>query len=264
MIYKYVPKPFKKYYKRLYWRVFYNYIGSLGILKKIEFLNYGYADEGVQIKDFTWKTLNQVNKNLYLHLMKQATIDGKNFIEIGCGRGAGLNLLTEHYKPARAVGVDISDRNIKLAKKMNKGNIVEFYRADAEKQIFPDKSFDVILNLESAHCYASKFNFFKNVHSIMKDDGRFLYSDLFWGEEQINSIEKQLTEIGFEILKKEDITQPVLRAINVLADIRKYCAGTSLSPKKYINNFLAVEDSTLNEGFKSGYIKYLFYTLKNK
>ena len=77
-------------------------------------------------------------------------------------------------------------------------------------------------------------------------------------------MEKQLTEIGFEIEKKEDITQPVLRAINVLADIRKYCAGTSLSPKKYINNFLAVEDSSLNEGFKSGYIKYLFYTLKNK
>lgn len=262
MIYKYVPRPFKKHYKKFFWRFFYNYIGTFGLMRRAKFLNHGYASEGTKKEEFTLRTLNTLNKNLYLHLMKHAEIDGKNYMEIGCGRGAGLALLTEHYKPSRCVGVDLSDANIRFGKKLCKGLKVEFKRGDAEKQIFPDNSFDVVLNLESSHCYASKINFYKNVYSILKNGGRFLYSDLFWGDYLIEEMEKQFTQTGFVTEKKENITKPVFRSIEIQADVRNYYVQGSMTPQKYLGNFVAVQGSELHEGIKTEAIKYMFYVLR--
>lgn len=266
MIYKYVPKPLKKYYKKFFWRFFYNYIGTIGILRKARFLNHGIVenDEEIEFNEYNPLLFRKLSQNLYLHLMREATIDKKNYLEIGCGRGAGLELLMNHYKPNRAVGVDISDTNIRYGRKLNKGNGVEFKRGDAEKQIFPDKSFDVVLNLESSHCYASKVNFYKNVFSVLKQDGTFLYSDLFWYDHLTEEMEKQFDEIGFYIDKKEDITKPIMRSIELQHEIRKYYVNGKISPNKKLSDMVALPGTPLYEGLKNGTIKYLFYVLKKK
>ncbi len=266
MIYKYVPKPLKKHYKKLFWRVFYNYIGTIGILRKARFLNHGIIEDGETIELDAYNPLlfRKLSQNLYLHLMREATIDGKNYLEIGCGRGAGLELLMNHYKPAKAVGVDISDANIRYGKKLNKGNAVEFIRGDAEKQIFPNKSFDVVLNLESSHCYASKMNFYKNVFAILKDDGTFLYSDLFWHDDQTAAMEKQFDELGFYIEKKTDNTKPIMRSIELQASIRKHYVKGKISPNKKLSDMVALPGTPLYDGLTNGTIKYLFYVLKKK
>lgn len=264
-IYKYVPKPFKKHYKKLFWRVFYNYIGTVGTMRKARFLNHGIVEEGFQLpKVYDPLLFRKLSQNLYLHLMKEATIDGKNYLEIGCGRGAGLDLLMTKYKPSRATGVDISDANIRFGKKLNKGNGVVFKRGDAEKQIFRDKTFDVVLNLESSHCYASKVNFYKNVISILKDDGTFLYADLFWFDHLTLEMEKQFDDIGFKIIKKEDITPSIMRSIELQAGIRQFYVKGKVSPNKKLSDMIALPGTPLYEGLKNGTIKYLFYVLKKK
>jgi SAM-dependent methyltransferase len=264
MIYKHIPKPLKKYYKKFFWRVFYNYIGTVGVLKKARFLNHGILEEDYEFNGYDPLLFRKLSQNLYLHLLKEAIIDGKNYLELGCGRGAGLDLLMSHYKPVRAVGVDISDTNIRYGKKLNKGNGVEFIRGDAEKQIFPDKSFDTVLNLESSHCYASKINFYKNVKAILKEDGTFLYSDLFWFDQMTAEMEKQFEEVGFYIAKKEDITPSVMRSIELQAGIRKYYVKGKVSPNKKLSDMIALPGTPLYEGLKNGTIKYLFYVLKKK
>jgi len=263
-IYKYVPKPLKKYYKKFFWRVFYNYIGTVGIMRKTRFLNHGILEEEIEMRlnEFNPLLFRKLSQDLYLHLLKEATIDGKNYLEIGCGKGAGLDLLIDHYKPARCVGVDISDTNIRFGRKLNKGNGVEFKRGDAEKQIFPDKTFDVVLNLESSHCYASKLNFYKNVKAILKDDGTFLYSDLFWYDHLTVEMEKQFEEVGFNIDKKEDITLSIIRSIELQAKIRTYYVKGKISPNKKLSDMIALPGTPLYDGLKNGTIKYLFYVLK--
>ena len=266
MIYKYVPRPLKKHYKKLFWRVFYNYIGTVGILRKARFLNHGIveSDADIEFSEYNPLLFRKLSQNLYLHLMREAEIDGKHYLEIGCGRGAGLELLMNHYKPARAVGVDISDSNIRYGKRLNKGNGVELKRGDAEKQIFPDKSFDVVLNLESSHCYASKLNFYKNVKAILKDDGTFLYSDLFWYDHLTAEMEKQFDDLGFYIVKKEDNTKPIMRSIELQAQVRQYYVKGKVTPNKKLSDMVALPGTPLYDGLTNGTIKYLFYVLKKK
>ena len=264
MIYKWIPKPYKKHYKKLFWRVFYNYIGTVGTLSPTRFLNHGYAEEGTTMQDYSLKTLGILNQKLYLHLFEQANPDGKQVIEIGCGRGAGLALLNEHYKPAGCTGVDLSDANVRRGRKLCKGLNVKFVRGDAEKQIFPDKTFDIAFNLESSHCYASKRKFYENVHAILKDDGCFVYSDLFWLDTLIAEMEKEFEEVGFYIDKKEDITPQVFRSITIQSELRKYFVEGSLTPNKLINNFVAMPGSELYNSLSDGTVKYNLYVLKKK
>jgi len=264
MIYRWLPKGLKAPYKKLFWRVFYNYIGTVGRLKPARFLNHGYAEEGVTIQDFTLMTLRKLHQDLYLHLFEQVAPDGKHVIEIGCGRGAGLALLNEQYKPAGSVGIDLSDSNIRRGKKLCKGLNVELKRGNAEKQMFPDKTFDIVFNLESSHCYVSKRKFYENVYAILKDDGCFVYADLFWLDSLIEEMEKEFEEVGFYIEKKENITDQTFRSIEIMSFARKYFVEGSHVPKKLLNNFVAAPGSELFESLKNGTVKYNLYVLRKK
>lgn len=241
--------------------MFYNYIGTLGRLRPARFLNHGYAEEGVDVSNIPLENLVKLAQNLYLHLFQQVSPDGKHVIEIGCGRGSGLAVLNTYYKPALSVGVDLSDANIRKGRKNCAGMNVDFVRGDAEKQIFPDKTFDLAFNLESSHCYASKKDFFKNVHAILKDDGTFVYSDAFW-HTTIEATEKELEESGFYIVKKEDITSGVFRSIEIKAALKNYYFKRVYKPENTMNNFVAGPGSQMYECFKNGTIKYNLYVLK--
>lgn len=264
IIYKRLPEFLKTPYKWLFWRFFYNYINAFGRLKPVKFLNHGYAEEGVSIKDFTLKTLGKLHQNLYMHLFKQASPEGKHIVEIGCGRGAGLAHMMKNFKPARAVGVDISDLNIRRGKKLCERFDVEFVRGNAEKQLFPDKTFDIVFNLESSHCYVSKRKFYENVFAILKDDGCFIYADLFWLDSLIEEMEKEFEEVGFYIDKKENITQQVNRSIELQAELRKYFVKGNSAMDKLLNNFIALPGTELHQSLLDGTVKYILYVLKKK
>lgn len=264
MIYRWIPKPLKKYYKKLYWRLFYNYIGTFGMLSPVKFLNHGYAEEGVSIDNSTFKDLGKLAQNLYLHLFEQASPDGKHILEIGCGKGSGLALMNEHYKPVRCVGLDLSDTNIRRCKKLYSDLNIEFIRGDAEKQIFPNKTFDVVFNLESSHCYFSKRKFYENVHNILRDDGYFIYSDLFWHDYLIKEMENEFDEVGFYIEKKEDITPQVFRSIEIKSFVWQYYVADGLAPKEMLNNFVSGPGSELHGLFEDGTVKYNLYVLRKK
>jgi len=271
MIYELVPKPFKNAYKKLYWKVYYNFMASYSakygaVVYPRQFMNYGYAtsdDIGMKLGS---ETSQELQIKSYLNLMQNAPIDGKAVIEIGCGKGGGCNLFYTHFKPKKIVGVDISKENIVICQKRYKDTSIEFLQGDAEKQIFPNNSFDVVLNLESSHCYPLRIAFFKNVYSILNKDGYFLYVDLFWSTQDTLDIEKQLTETGFKFIKKEDITQNIVLSLELQGDRNK----DILKKLKYLKSFgfmkniIATTDSVTYAGFKNGPIKYMLYVLKKE
>jgi len=264
MIYEHLPKSLKAPYKKFYWRLFYNYIGIVGKLRPAKFLNHGFAEEGVTIDNISLSDLGKLPEKLYLHLFEQAPPTGKHVIEIGCGRGAGLALMQEYYQPARTVGLDLSDTNIGRCKKLYRNLNIEFIRGNAEKQIFPDETFDVVFNLESSHCYVSKRKFYENVHSILKDNGYFVYSDAFWYDPLIEAMEKEFDEIGFDLEKKEDISSQVFHAIEIKSIIKEYYAQGPSKPKNVMNNFVAGPGSEMYEYFRNGSVKYFLYVLRKK
>jgi ubiquinone/menaquinone biosynthesis C-methylase UbiE len=264
MIYERLPKFLKAPYKKIFWRLFYNYIEIAGKLRPAKFLNHGYAEEGVTIDNISLAEVGQLPYNLYMHLFEQAPPTGKHVLEIGCGRGAGLAHMKEQYQPERCVGLDLSDANIRRCKKLYSNLNIEFVRGDAEKQVFPDKTFDIVFNLESSHCYVSKRKFYENVYSILKDDGYFVYSDAFWIDSLIKAMEKEFDEVGFYIEKKEDISAQVFRSIEIKSFIKQRYLQVSATPKKMMNNFVAGVGSDMYEWFKNGSVVYTLYVLRKK
>ncbi len=110
---------------------------------------------------------------------------GKVLIEVGCGRGGCFRYIVNEYQPKRAVGVDLSQQNVNFCRQTFAEKPVEtqtevaFIEANSMTihQNFQAKSADIILNVESSHCYPSLEEFFKAVCVVLKDDGIFLYAD---------------------------------------------------------------------------------------
>lgn len=75
-------------------------------------------------------------------------------------------------------------------------------------QNFQLKSADIILNVESSHCYPSLEEFFNAVCLVLKDDGIFLYADFRYSGEAYQGVQDLIGKY-FTIVKYEDIRRNV-------------------------------------------------------
>lgn len=149
-------------------------------------------------------------------------MDGMTLVEIGCGRGGGLNYLVNELKPEKTFGIDISEANIQFCKKSfdTSNRNVEFIVGDAQnlqniKQL-EDGMADFVVNIESAHCYADLDAFFAGVARILKQNGTFLFAD-FKSTDGMAQLQDQLTK-HFEIVKQTDIKKNVVSAMTFNSD----------------------------------------------
>lgn len=111
------------------------------------------------------------------------------------------------------MGIDLSESNIKLARKLTVAEKNTFYCQSAEKINLPQQSFDGVVNLESSHCYADKKVFFENVYALLKPGGTFIYADIFLSV-NIPKIKSYLIKLGFILEREQDITQGVIDSLN--------------------------------------------------
>ena len=97
------------------------------------------------------------------HWVAAGLVDGKTVLDIGCGAGLGLNLMTE--KASRVVCTDLFAANIALVLNQRLDN-VEALVMDAHHLEFPDNSFDVILAMEVAQ-YLRMEEFLSEVRRLL-------------------------------------------------------------------------------------------------
>jgi len=79
---------------------------------------------------------------------------GSLCLEIGCGRGKGVELVRHTFHPRRVDGMDIDPLMIELAKKRFHGNTREpsfFLVADAQNLPYPDACMDAVFNFGIIH-----------------------------------------------------------------------------------------------------------------
>lgn len=85
-------------------------------------------------------------------------------------------------------------------------------------------SLDVIINIESSHCYNDVNAFFEGVAYLMKPDGVFIYVD--WNfTEKMEGVESMLKQ-HFVIQKQEDISKNVLKALDATSEMKKDLINT--------------------------------------
>lgn len=107
-------------------------------------------------------------------------VNGKEILEMGCGDGYWLKILTE--KRAKCTGFDLSENQIKSAKEGDSENKINYFIADASKKIkLDDNSFDIIflehVLLEIPDLSKIK-KIFNEAYRLLKDGGFLIVSEL--------------------------------------------------------------------------------------
>jgi SAM-dependent methyltransferase len=147
---------------------------------------------------------------LYEHTVRETPLEGREILEVSCGRGGGANFVSRTFKPQRYVGVDLSQENIRLARERASRDGLTFTIGNAERLELAAASFDVVINIEASHLYENRGRFFAEVARVLKPGGHFCYTDGCWADDDCTD---DLVDAGFELLERLEITSNVLRAL---------------------------------------------------
>jgi ubiquinone/menaquinone biosynthesis C-methylase UbiE len=132
-----------------------------------DFWNYGYWREGT-------KSQRQACENLMEKLLgfvsKQGTI-----LDVACGKGATTRYLLKYYKSDNIVGINISEKQLRLCRKIVPG--CTFLLMDAAHLGFDDNSFDNIICVEAACHFDTRDKFLREAYRVLKPAGRLVLSD---------------------------------------------------------------------------------------
>jgi SAM-dependent methyltransferase len=147
---------------------------------------------------------------LYEHTVRETPLEGRDVLEVSCGRGGGANFVSRTFKTQRYVGVDLSQENVRLARERAARDGLMFAIGNAEQLELAGDSFDAVINIEASHLYESRGRFFAEVVRVLKPGGYFCYADGCWADDDCTD---DLLAAGFELLERLEITSNVLHAL---------------------------------------------------
>jgi SAM-dependent methyltransferase len=228
-------------------------------------LNYGFADPGGEAIALDPRLeRHRFGLQLYHFDASRGALPGKDVLEIGCGRGGGAAYLAAALHPRRYVGLDINKHEVAFDRRQYaQQRNLEFVVGDAHAIPFADASFDVALNVESAHHYRDLGGFLAEVYRVLTPGGRFLMAT-FPRENEPQMLRETVARSRFACVLEEDITPNVVRALE-LDTARREEAVRRLCPaplRTFAREFAGTQGSKLHQSFASGRRCYLNFVLE--
>jgi SAM-dependent methyltransferase len=215
------------------------------------FLNYGYVpDLSPQYAAFAVPEhyLNRNSVKLVLELIGDCPVDGRRVLDVSCGRGGIPHVLTQFFRPASVVGLDLSSAAIAFCRRVHGDPRMRFEVGDSESLPFMAESFDIVANLESSSCYPDVQAFYREVHRVLAPGGHFLYSDCLPAI-RFREATAYLEEIGLRVERNRDITSNVLLSCDEIARQRVQAYGGA-GPE--LETFLGTPGSPYYEDMRTG------------
>ena len=206
--------------KRWFWRVWYNIFAKKAYSHDFFFMNYGFYDENLFIKIDPEEERERYPAQLYHHAATQEDISEKKVLEVGSGRGGGASYVSRYLKPKSVVGIDISKNAVRLCNSIHQYPNLSFCVGDSEKIPFKDESFDIVLNVESSHCYGNIPLFLAEVKRVLKPGGFFLWAD-FRLTKEMSVLFNCFLDSGLVKVREKNITDCVLNALKKMSKKRK-------------------------------------------
>jgi ubiquinone/menaquinone biosynthesis C-methylase UbiE len=262
------------------WIWFYEFVSRLGKNDtQWQFINYGYKPDNSKdlivldpkdhemIHDKCGTTCLQ----LYHEVVKPILpIVGKNVVEIGSGRGGGAVYMAKYYQPKTLTCIEISRDSVLFANQYQKPkcpDVLHFQQGDATTLSLPDQSYDVVVNIESAHCYSNFKQFVQEVYRILKPGGSFVMCDLRLAK-YVAGLEDEMKQVGFVIVEEVTITPQVLRSMELSTSSRHTLMEQLAGKRLYhlfagvLDDFAGLRNSQMYDNFISGYSIYKRYVLR--
>ena len=200
---------------------------------------------------------------LYDHLARKVDLIGKNILEIGCGRGGGARYITRYLQPATYTGMDLIPAAVRYGAVYNEHAHCRFLAGDAEQLPFRENTFDIVINVESSHCYHPIEKFLAGVYRTLVPGGYLLITD-FRDLVRLDELRRALLSCGLIMLEEKNISENVLKAIKT--ESPKRAEAIERNAPEYLwpilNEFGAVQGSRIYQALEDGSAKYMTYVLQ--
>ncbi len=244
--------------KKWFWKKWYTVLANKAKDIDLRFMNYGCFSKNLALTLSEEDEKDRYSIQLYHHVASQIDLKGLKVLEVGSGRGGGSSYISRYHNVAEMVGVDISPTAVDLCNKTYNINNLIFKVGDSENLPFDDNTFDVIINVESSHCYGSVDNFLTEVKRVVKPGGSFLFCDLR-RKEYLEEMLEAINSNGFKLMEKKDITPNIIEASIRMTHIRKEAINKLQVGnwfKNVLESFAATDGSKVHQSFKDGYMQY--------
>jgi ubiquinone/menaquinone biosynthesis C-methylase UbiE len=228
-------------------------------------MNYGYAviEESAETMSPCAELSERYSLQLYSYVVNAVEVRGRDVLEVGCGRGGGASFLKTQFAPRQIVAVDFSLPGLLLAENAGTDG-VHFVTGNAESLPIAPEQFDIVINIESSHCYRSIEAFVRQVKRVLRPEGYFLYAD-FCQADALSDRRELLRRSGMSILREDDITA------NVVAALERDSERRSSLISKYVNRslsrsfeeFVGMPHSRIFDELKNRRKVYFRFVLKN-
>jgi ubiquinone/menaquinone biosynthesis C-methylase UbiE len=243
------------------WQFLYNQLASKDSKNLLLFMNYGYSDDKLdsielQSPDEPFRYPIQ----LYAKVVQNLNLDDKLIAEVGCGRGGGGSYLARYHNISEYTGIDLSSEAIKKCKELHTLSNLKWLEGNAESLPLDSNTIDILINVESSHCYPSMINFLQEVHRVLKPSGKFAFCDLR-STDELDVLEKQITTSKFKIIDKQIITPQIIKALDLLSEDREknIIARIPKFLQPALRDFMAIKNSAMYNGFVNGDMSYVYY-----
>jgi phthiocerol/phenolphthiocerol synthesis type-I polyketide synthase E len=227
------------------------------------FLNYGYVPNENPEQARVTLPRHVLNRNcirLVLELVGDCPLSPAcSVLDVGCGRGGTVGALRRYFAVGPVTAVDLSLAAVAFASRVQ-GRAVRFLNGNAQELPFRGASFDVVLNLESSHCYPDPLRFYGEVHRLLRPGGYFLYADLL-AASWLARGRSALEELGFTVERELDITSNVLLSCDETARVHARAFGDR-GALRDAAGFVAAPGSPTYEAMKDGELKYVSYRFR--
>jgi ubiquinone/menaquinone biosynthesis C-methylase UbiE len=204
-------------YKTL-WKLWYDLAVRVdGSSWNLLFMNFGFASLDGNGHTVPLNAGDEVHRwciQQYLGVLADDRVEGRDLLEVGCGRGGGAAAVMSYSRPRTLAAIDLSAAAIAMARERIRMPGLTFLKGSADRIPFPDGSFDGVLNVESSHCYPDVPAFLSEVRRVLKPGGRLYWTD-FRKQSGYGLWKKQIAGSGMRMVLEEDIRPNVLRALDL-------------------------------------------------
>jgi ubiquinone/menaquinone biosynthesis C-methylase UbiE len=252
--------------RRPLWRLWHNYLNWKDRSFEVKFLNYGYADLDSGSKHIGLSPDDEAERfciNLYHRNLGDVQVEGKDLLEVGCGRGGGASYIMRYLRPRSYIGLDVSKRIISQCNRNYQIPGLSFACGKAESLPFETARFDAVVNVESSRCYSDMPGFLSEVHRVLKPSGFLFLSDMRTREGNAE-LREQCLGARFSILRHENILANVVKALE-LDNERRVALILEKTPKllhKSVREFSGTIGSERFRLFREGLMEYHWYLLR--